>query len=69
VTKLNERSGSLIDELADTTEKKLKAVCGSVFSEMGETLRQRLAGLTAPFGAPATPASAAPAVNLPEEWK
>ena len=69
VTKLNQQSESLIAELADTTEKKLKAVCGNVFSEMGETLRQRLAAFAAPFGAPATPASPAPAVNPPEEKK
>ena len=55
VTKLNQQSESLITELADTTEKRLKAVCGNVFSEMGETLRQRLAALAAPFGAPAAP--------------
>jgi hypothetical protein len=69
VTKLNKQSESLIDELADTTEKRLKAVCGSVFTEMGETLRQRLAGLTAPFGEPPTPASPVPVANHPEEQK
>ncbi len=57
VTKLNQQSESLITELADTTEKKLKAVCGNVFSEMGETLRQRLAVFAAPFGAPAPAAN------------
>jgi len=57
VTKLNQQSQSLITELADTTEKRLKAVCGGVFSEMGETLRQRIAGLASPLGAPATPAT------------
>ncbi len=65
VTKLNQQSENLINDLADTTEKKLKAVCGSVFSEMGETLRQRLAGIAVPFGAPATPASPAPTVKSP----
>jgi len=69
VTKLNQQSGSLIEELADTTERRLKAVCGNVFSEMGETLRQRLAAFAGPFGAPTTPASPAPAVNPPEEKK
>jgi hypothetical protein len=64
VTKLNQQSQSLITELADTTEKRLKAVCGGVFSEMGETLRQRIAGLAAPLGAPAT---SAPAVTRPED--
>ncbi len=71
VTKLNQRSESLIDELAASAEKRLKAVCGNVFTEMGETLRQRLAGLTAAFGPPATPGSApaAPPANPPEEQK
>jgi hypothetical protein len=67
VTKLNQQSESLIAELADTTDRKLKAVCGSVFSEMGETLRQRMAGLAAPFAASATPASSAPWATHPEE--
>jgi hypothetical protein len=59
VTKLNQQSESLIAELADTTEKKLKAVCSAVISEMGTTLRQRLGGLAAPPSA----------VNPPEEKK
>ena len=71
VTKLNQQSEGLIAELADTTDKKLKAVCGSVFSEMGETLRQRLAGLAAPFASPAMPTSPTPAprANPSEEKK
>jgi hypothetical protein len=36
---------------------------------MGAALRQRLAGLAAPFGAPATPASPAPPTKPPEEKK
>jgi hypothetical protein len=56
VTKLSQQSESLIAELTDTTEKKLKGVCGTVFTEMGETLRQRLAA----FAAPATPVSTTP---------
>jgi len=52
VSKLNQQSESLIAEMSDATEKKLKAVCGNVFSEMGENLRQRMAGLAAPFAAP-----------------
>jgi len=70
VTKLNQQSGTLIDELADTTEKRLKAVCAGVFSEMGESLRQRLAGLTAAFGPPtSTPMSPAPPVNPSDDKK
>jgi hypothetical protein len=69
VARLNQQSETLIEELASTTEKRLKTVCGNVFSEMGETLRQRLAGLTTAFAAPVEPASPAPAANPPEEQK
>ena len=71
VTKLSQQSESLIAELADSTQRKLKGVCGSVFSEMGETLRQRLAGLAAPFAEPAAPASPVPpsSATPPEEMK
>jgi hypothetical protein len=55
VTKLNQQSDLLISEMSDTTEKKLKVVCENVFSEMGEILRQRLAGLASPFSSPAKP--------------
>ncbi len=55
VSKLNQQSESLITEMSDATEKKLKAVCGNVFSEMGEIMRQRMAGLAAPFVAPSAP--------------
>jgi hypothetical protein len=69
VAKLNQQSGSLIDELAQTTEKKLKTVCGNVFADMGETLRQRLAGLTAPFGVPTPGPTPAPISNPTDEQK
>jgi len=72
VTKLNQQSETLIAELADTTQKKLQGVCGHVFAEMGETLRQRLAGFAAPFAtpfSPAAPAAPTPAPDLPEEQK
>jgi hypothetical protein len=68
VTKLNQQSSSLIEELADSTEKRLKAVCGNVFAEMGETLRLRMAGLSGVFGAPPAAAPAKPIAN-PEEDK
>jgi len=63
VTKLNQQSENLITEMADATEKRLKDVCSNVFAEMGESLRQRLAGLAAPLVEPATPASPAPGIN------
>lgn len=69
VAKLNEQSENLIEHLADTTEKKLKGVCNSVFSEMGETLRQRLAGLAAPLKDPATSASFGSSANPSTEKK
>jgi elongation factor P hydroxylase len=55
VTKLNQESESLIAELSDSTEKKLKAVCSAVISEMGATLRQRLTEMSAPSPAQANP--------------
>lgn len=69
VTKLNQQSSSLIEELANTTEKRLKAVCGDVFAEMGETLRLRMAGLTGVFGAPPAAAPDTPSANTPDEKK
>ncbi len=70
VSKLNQQSEALINDLASTTETKLKAVCGTVFADVGETLRQRLAGLAAPFTAPAAPAPPAPpstGTSLPDK--
>ncbi len=69
VSKLNQQSENLIAEMSESTEKKLKAVCGSVFTEMGDILRQRLAGLAAPFAAPARPDSPLPSSNLSDEEK
>jgi hypothetical protein len=72
VTKLNHQSERLIADLADATEKRLKAVCSAVISEMSATLRQRVGGLSVPPRAPATPASPSPpppAVNPLEEKK
>ncbi len=67
VTKLDQQSETLIEQLAEKTEKRLKMVCGNVFAEMGETLRQRLAGLSAPLAEPAAPTSPNPDVKSPEE--
>ncbi len=58
VTKLNQESGSLIAELSEATEKKLKAVCSAVIAEMGATLRQRLTGVSAPSTEQANPVPA-----------
>jgi hypothetical protein len=73
VTKLNQQSESLIAKLSEATEEKLKAVCGAVISEMGATLRQRLAGVSAPSPAQANPAPSRPPLKTseikPEEKK
>jgi hypothetical protein len=66
VTKLTLQSESLIAELSEATEKKLKAVCSTVISEMGATLRQRLGGLAAPLTSPSSPPSTP---NPPKEQK
>jgi hypothetical protein len=57
VTKLNQQAENLVAELAEATDKKLKAVCNAVISEMGATLRQRLGGLAAPLTSPDSPPS------------
>jgi len=66
VTKLHQQSVGLIDRLATSTEEKLRSICNSVFAEMGDTLRQRLAGLSAPISAPTKPVQVPPA-NKPSE--
>ena len=52
VSKLNQQSESLIKQLSDETDKRLKGVCYDVFAEMGEVLRQRFAALAIPLTAP-----------------
>lgn len=59
VTKLTQQSDARIEELAEYTERKLKAVCSAVISEMGTTLRQRLGGLAAPLS-DASPSAGTP---------
>ena len=56
VAKLNQQSESLIGQLTESTEKKLRSTCSAVVAEMGETLRQRMAGLFAPAAAQTIPA-------------
>jgi hypothetical protein len=66
VTKLTQQSETLVAELTESTEKKLKGVCSAVISEMGATLRQRLGGLTAPLTPPSSPQ---PSTDPPKEQK
>jgi hypothetical protein len=54
VTKLSQQSEARIEELSESTERKLKAVCSAVLSEMGATLRQRLGSLAGPPAPPST---------------
>src|SRR5882762_8022264 len=56
VAKLNQQSESLIGQLTESTEKRLRSTCSAVVAEMGETLRQRMAGLFAPAAAQTFPA-------------
>jgi hypothetical protein len=67
VTRLNQQSEGMIDQLAATTEKKLRAVCGNVFAEMGETLRQKLAAFSSPFSSPVEPVSPVTPAKPPEK--
>jgi len=69
VTKLTQQAQSRIEELANSTEKKLKEVCAAVISDMGTSLRQRLAGLGGPGSGPASPASAPPSIDPTKEQK
>jgi len=70
VSKLHQQSNTMVDQLADSTEKRLRAICGNIFAEMGETLRQRLAGFSVPLGGPAakesTPSTSGSSENKPE---
>jgi hypothetical protein len=66
VTKLHQQSEGLIGQLAASIEKRLHEVCSSVFAEIGETLRQRLAGLIAPAPTPASPVPPPTAASLLE---
>jgi hypothetical protein len=66
VTKLNQQSETLIRQLADSTEERLRSTCNNVIAEMGETLRQRLSGLFIPAPAQAIPAPSSPPVKPPQ---
>lgn len=72
-SKLSQQSEGLIDQLAESTENRLRAVCGSIFAEMGETLRQRLSAFSIPAATSVSPeprpAAAKPFEIKPEEQK
>jgi hypothetical protein len=57
VTKLNQQSEELIDQLLASTETRLRSTCNDVFAEIGETLRQRLAELLVPHTTQAIPSA------------
>jgi hypothetical protein len=73
VTRLNQQSEELIDQLLASTEKRLRSTCNDVFDEIGETFRQRLAGLLVPSTAQTVPAASSTPVKTseinPEEQK
>jgi len=56
VTRLNQQSQGLIDQLAVSAEKKLRATCNAVFAEIGETLRLRLTAISGTLAEPTRPA-------------
>ena len=66
VSKLNQQSESILAELAEATENRLKAVCNNVISEMSATVRQRIGGVESPL---ASPNASPSAVNPPKEQK
>jgi hypothetical protein len=66
VTKLNQQSEELIDQLLASTEKRLRSTCNDVFDEIGDTLRQRLAGLLVPATTQTIPAASPTPVETPE---
>jgi hypothetical protein len=66
VAKLSQQSETLLGQLTESTEKRLRSTCSSVVAEMGETLRQRMVGLFAPATAQTIPAPARTPVKPPE---
>jgi hypothetical protein len=73
VSRLNQQSEGLIDQLAKSTEQRLRTACNSVFADLGETLRQRLLGLAMPVAAqPISTNTTTPAISpeiKPEDQK
>jgi hypothetical protein len=55
VAGLTHQSQGVIENLAQTSEERLRNVASQVFSGIGETLRQRLLDLSASFSAPPPP--------------
>ena len=47
VTTLSEHSQNVLDQLAHAAEQRLRETCAQVFSGLGDTLRQRMLGLSA----------------------
>jgi len=60
VASLSEHSQTILDQLARDAEQRVRRICGDVFVNLGETLRQRMAGLStdmaSPGSSPAPPA-------------
>ena len=59
VATLSEHSQNVLDQLAQAAEQRLRETCAQVFSGLGDTLRQRMLGLSADI-APNEPPAPAP---------
>ena len=59
VATLSEHSQNVLDQLAQAAEQRLRDTCAQVFSGLGDTLRQRMLGLSADI-APSEPPAPAP---------
>ncbi|MGB6200903.1 MAG: hypothetical protein WBF35_15270 [Candidatus Acidiferrales bacterium] len=68
VTKLNQHSQNLIEQLASASEDRIRAACFGIFAEIGESLRTKV--LQAPDPDPQAHADAAPKQDAPSvtDW-
>ena len=49
-TTLGQHSQTVLDTIAKAAEKRLRYTCAGVLAEMGDTLKQRLMGISTDFG-------------------
>jgi hypothetical protein len=57
VTKLNQHSQNLIEQLASASEDRIRAACSGVFADIGENLRKKILQTPEPDAAPALDSS------------
>src|ERR1700687_2404928 len=60
VATLSENSQHVLDQLARAAEQRLRDTCAQVFAGLGDTLRQRMLGLSADIAPSAPPAAGSP---------